>query len=318
MKSTQRLASWFRGKKKMPTPPAAEAVTSLETISPLPADLLTDDMKTWAQDAGVALSNVEGVWWRLTIPSEEGALAKVLQDGGLVGLYLHGGGYVLGSAKDVRSGFARIPRGLIEHRICSSVLAVEYTLIARQDDGHKRSFPLQILEALSAYHHLLTALSIPAERIIFIGDSAGAHLVLALQRYLSESGQSPSPRGLVLLSPWCDLSQEANRVQGLLGALPTESLASPYFSPAQHTPPSPWPPTLVYSGAQESFAQSISGLVTQLREAGVSVTSYEAPDILPRYSHDFLIFDTAEGAWPDEVRQCWARIKAWTEELRSL
>ncbi|OSD00885.1 alpha/beta-hydrolase, partial [Trametes coccinea BRFM310] len=289
--------------------------TSLETIPPLPLDVLTDDMKTWVQDAGVVLGNVEGVWWRLGRPSGEESLVETLQDGGFVGLYFHGGGYVLGSAKDVRSGFARIPRGLVAHRICSCVLSVEYTLIARQTDGQKRCYPLQILEALSAYHHLLTAFNIPAKRIIFIGDSAGAHLVLALQRYLSESGRPSSPWGLVLLSPWCDLSKEADRVRGLLGHLPAESLTSPYFSPALQAPPSSWPSTLVYSGAQESFAQSISALVTQLRKADASVAFYEALEILPRYSHDFLIFDTVEGAWPDEVRLCWARIKTWTEQL---
>ncbi|CDO73401.1 hypothetical protein BN946_scf185013.g35 [Trametes cinnabarina] len=290
----------------------------METIPPLGPEFLTDSMKKWVQDAGVVLADVEGVWWRLSSPSGEDSLAEVCQDSGFVGLYLHGGGYVLGSAKDVRSGFARIPRGLVDHRICSSVLAVEYTLISSEDGSRGRFFPLQILEALSAYRHLFTAKNIPANRVIFIGDSAGAHLVLALQRYLSESGGIPSPKGLILLSPWCDLTKEADRVQNLLGNLPAEFIVSPYLSPALHPPPSPWPPTLVYSGAQESFAQSIAALVSQLHKASMNVTFHQAQAILPRYSHDFLIFVTVENAWPKEVRQCWSRIRAWAEQLRSL
>ena len=74
------------------------------------------------------------------------------------------------------------------------------------EEDAKRPFPQQLLEALSAYQHLLKAMNIPPNRVILVGDSAGAHLVLALQRYLSENQTLPSPAGVILLSPWCDLS----------------------------------------------------------------------------------------------------------------
>lgn len=212
---------------------------------------------------------------------------------------------------------------------------MEYTLAPRDVDATAtRSFPLQILEALSAYHHLVVTLNIPAHRIVLIGDSAGAHLALALQRYLLESGCMSSPRALLLLSPWCDLavyvylsaydvemlmraavSREADNVKGLLGPLPTQALSGPYFSPALHPPPAHWPPTLVYSGSQERFASSIAELVATLSDAGAKVTTYEAKHILPRYSHDFLIFGTVDQEWPDEVRQCWVRIQKWLDAL---
>ena len=83
--------------------------------------------------------------------------------------------------------------------------AVEYTLVGMGEDPVK-PFPLQILEALSAYRYLVHTMNVPPEKILLVGDSAGGHLVLALQRYLLESRSMQVPGGLILLSPWVDLS----------------------------------------------------------------------------------------------------------------
>lgn len=58
---------------------------------------------------------------------------------------------------------------------------------------------------------------IPASRIVFSGDSAGANLALALMRYLRDEGAKlPTPLEMpaasVLLSPWCDLSESHHGV----------------------------------------------------------------------------------------------------------
>ncbi|KAI0640154.1 alpha/beta-hydrolase [Trametes polyzona] len=288
--------------------------STVESIPPLPTDMITGQIKDWADAAGVVVGPVDGIW-----RYSGSTLADAQQGDGCIGLHFHGGGYVLGSTKDDRSGFARIPRGFVEQGICSCVLSIEYTMAIKWGDGEPpRSFPLQLLEALSAHNHLLTTLSIPPSRIVLIGDSAGAHLVLAFQRYLLEhGGPLPSPGGLVLLSPWCDLTKYTANLQGLLGPLTVQDLSTPYFSPSLHPPPPNWPPTLVYSGAKEKFAPSISALVSQLRGAQAPVTFYEAENILPHYSHDFLIFPSAEKAWPEDVRECWTRVRAWTTSLRS-
>ncbi|KAI0829017.1 alpha/beta-hydrolase [Trametes gibbosa] len=270
-------------------------------------------MRTWADHAGVALGHVDGVWYY--DGNAAATLADALQGDNLVGLQFHGGSYVLGTVKDAQSGFARIPRGFIEHSICPCVLALEYTLARSGADNTAQCFPLQVLEALSAYYHLLHSLHIPPNRIVLIGDSAGAHLTLAMQRYLLASRCMPSPCGVVLFSPWCDLTPNPDNAKHILGSLSIRDLFGPYFSPALHAPPPHWPPTLIYSGAQEGFASSICALSTQLIKAGVRVAAYEATNIRPRFSHDFLIFDIVNQQWPDEVRTCWARIKSWMEEL---
>lgn len=111
------------------------AETYVDTIPPAPINVISGDMKKWARRAKIALRSVEGIWW-----FSGDTLARAQQGGGRVGLHFHGGGYVLGSVKDVRSGFARkfcsiaccaftdiagaytctgIPRGFVEVRIQS-------------------------------------------------------------------------------------------------------------------------------------------------------------------------------------------------------
>lgn len=104
-------------------------------------------------------------------------------------------------------------------------------------------------------------------------------------------------------------------VQRLLGTLPQKQLSNPYFSPALHVPRQRAPPTLLYYGAKERFAASIAALGARLAEAGTQVTTYTAAEIAEHFAHDFLILLSAEMGWPDEVRECWSRIKAWVEAL---
>ena len=104
----------------------------------------------------------------------------------------------------------------------------------------------------------------------------------------------------------------------LLGLLSIEHLSDPYFSPSLHAPPpGQWPPTVVYYGAVEKFAPSIVALVTRLTEAGALVTSYAAEEILEKFSHDFLIFQSVALAWPERVEETWTRIRAWVRALET-
>ncbi|KAI0706275.1 Alpha/Beta hydrolase protein [Cerioporus squamosus] len=312
MKAIWKLAARLRNKL-----PPADVVHAAETtyvegaIQLVPIDCVSEVIRQWAGEARVEVGPVDAMWW--CHGELEASLEEVRQGQGYVGLYLHGGGYSIGSARDVQTGGSRIPRGFIERDICTCLLSVEYSLVG-MGEGPTKPFPLQILEVLSAYRHLVHSMNIPASRIMLIGDSAGGHLVLALQRYLLESTDVSLPGSLILLSPWVDLSVERDRpqVKRLLGPLSPEHLSEPYFSPSLHPPPpGQWPPTLVYYGAAESFAPSIVALVSRLTEAGAPVTSYAAGEILERFSHDFLIFRNVELAWPARVDEAWARIRAW-------
>lgn len=92
--------------------------------------------------------------------------------------------------------------------------AVEYRL-SKPGEPRKGSvfpFPTALIDALAGYVYLV-GLGFPEEDIIFVGDSAGGNLALALTRYLlSNKGEQPKlpevPSALILLSPCVDISEK--------------------------------------------------------------------------------------------------------------
>jgi monoterpene epsilon-lactone hydrolase len=107
-------------------------------------------------------------------------------------LYLHGGGYILGSLKTHRDLVARLSSAAGVRS-----LLIEYRL------APEHVFPAAIDDALTAYRWLLAGGTKP-EHIILAGDSAGGGLTLALLQTLRDK-DIPMPAGAVLLSPWTDL-----------------------------------------------------------------------------------------------------------------
>jgi epsilon-lactone hydrolase len=107
-------------------------------------------------------------------------------------IYLHGGGYSVGSVRSHRDLIARL---------CKSsgarVLALDYRL------APEYPFPAQLDDALVAYRWLLGQGIHPA-RVAIAGESAGAGLTLSTLIRLRELGE-PLPATAVLISPWVDL-----------------------------------------------------------------------------------------------------------------
>ncbi|MDA8351155.1 MAG: alpha/beta hydrolase [Pseudomonadota bacterium] len=126
-------------------------------------------------------------------------------------LFLHGGGYVLGSAH----AFTPLA-GQLAARAGADTFVPNYRL------APEHPFPAAIDDALAAYRGLVAQ---RAERIVLAGDSAGGGLALSLLSILAadESKETPSPRGAAVLSPWTDLA--------LTGAsLATRAEADPIFT----------------------------------------------------------------------------------------
>ncbi|HEX6468641.1 MAG TPA: alpha/beta hydrolase [Streptosporangiaceae bacterium] len=110
-------------------------------------------------------------------------------------LYLHGGAYVFCSPRT--------------HRMLTSRLALDTglpVLVPKYRLAPEHPFPAALDDALAAYHWLLDR-GIPAARIVVAGDSAGGHLAASLAAELCRTG-SPAPAGVVLYSPWADLTCE--------------------------------------------------------------------------------------------------------------
>lgn len=108
-------------------------------------------------------------------------------------LYLHGGGFALGSLdthRELVTAFA--------YHADARVLAIDYSL------APDHPWPAGLEDSLAAYDWLREQ-GVTSDRIALAGDSAGGSLVLALCQKLKNLGRE-QPACAVYLSPWLDLT----------------------------------------------------------------------------------------------------------------
>ncbi|WP_246570856.1 alpha/beta hydrolase [Bradyrhizobium liaoningense] len=107
-------------------------------------------------------------------------------------LFLHGGGYVLGSAMAYR-GFV----SQIVSRVNVPALVIDYPL------APEASLPAAPNTARNAWQYLVRK---GFNQIAIVGDSAGGGLSLVTLASLSKNTFGPRPVGGAVFSPWTDLS----------------------------------------------------------------------------------------------------------------
>ena len=126
-------------------------------------------------------------------------------------LYCHGGGYMTGSYRYARS---------ITNKLASStsmdVLSFDYRL------APEHPYPAAIEDALKVWDYLMYQ-GYGARDIIIAGDSAGGNLALTLTLALKEQGRL-LPRGLLLFSPWTDMTRSGKSYQKKASADPILTL----------------------------------------------------------------------------------------------
>lgn len=115
----------------------------------------------------------------------------VRQDAAL--LYLHGGGYAIGSIASHRSITTSLAAAFD-----GRVLSVDYRL------APEHPCPAAIDDAVAAYRYLLES-GVPGGRIVIAGDSAGGGLTIAALQAIRDL-DLPKPAGGWALSPWVDLT----------------------------------------------------------------------------------------------------------------
>ena len=187
-------------------------------------------------------------------------------------LYLHGGGYVSGTAASIRDLTWR----LSEAARCQ-VLALDYRL------APEHPFPAAIEDVAAAYRHLLQEGFAPAS-IAFAGDSAGGGLVYGSLVKLRDDG-APMPAAACSFSAVTDLALTGGTlktnnevdpmilVEGLppvvawyLGSTPaTTPCASPLYADLRGLPPA-----LLQVGSTEVLLDDSRRMAERLRAAGVS------------------------------------------------
>jgi len=108
-------------------------------------------------------------------------------------LHCHGGGYSTGSAQ-----YARTLTTKLASTTSMDVLSFDYRL------APEFPYPAACEDAMKVWNYLML-LGYGARDIIISGDSAGGNLALSLVLKLKSEGRL-LPRGLVLMSPWTDLT----------------------------------------------------------------------------------------------------------------
>jgi epsilon-lactone hydrolase len=215
---------------------------------------------------------------------------------GRVLLFLHGGGYELGSLRSDGELAARLGRAS-----GMRVLFPEYRL------APEHPFPAAIDDVMTAWHWLRTDQGLSAESMAVAGGSAGGGLAVALLVATRDAGE-PLPAAAVLMSPTVDLTSSGASMTEradqdpistpdmlaqfasdyLAGADPKTPLASPLFASLAGLPP-----LLIQAGTADLLLSDAERLAAAAIEAGVRVT-LEVGEGLPHVYQ--LMLGTPEAA----------------------
>jgi acetyl esterase/lipase len=198
-------------------------------------------------------------------------VVDVVAGDGPVVLYLHGGGFRMGSALAYRAYGSHLAKA-----IGGRVVVVDYRL------APEHPFPAAPDDVVAAYAALLEE----ASAIVVAGDSAGGNLSAGLVLTARQRGL-PEPAGVVCCSPWADLTNsaatyetkaEVDQLFSLASATeaaaaylaggtdPKEPIASPVFGDWTGAPP-----TLIQVGELEVLLDDAAKLAAALGDAGVDV-----------------------------------------------
>lgn len=115
-------------------------------------------------------------------------------------MHCHGGGYSTGS-----SLYARTLTSKLAESTSMDVLCFDYRL------APENPYPAALDDAVKAWDYLML-LGYGARDVILTGDSAGGNLALALTLRLKQEDRL-LPRGILLMSPWADLTSSGKSFQ---------------------------------------------------------------------------------------------------------
>jgi epsilon-lactone hydrolase len=272
--------------------PSIEAVRSgfeqMAALFPVPADV---------QCEPVMAGSVKAEW--VTAPGAAPDRAV---------LYLHGGGYVIGSINTHRALAATLSRDAGVR-----LLVIDYRL------APEHPHPAAVEDAVASYRWLLKQGFAP-KHVALAGDSAGGGLVVATLVALREAGEKLPACG-VCMSPWVDLegigesmTSKADvdpmvKKDGLLqlaglylgGKSPRTPLAAPLYADL-----SGLPPLLIVAGTRETLLDDAARLAERAKKARVEVTYEPAEGMI----HVWQLF----AAMLDEGKESLARIGRYVRQ----
>ncbi|MFF8725777.1 alpha/beta hydrolase fold domain-containing protein [Streptomyces sp. NPDC015171] len=199
-------------------------------------------------------------------------------------LYLHGGGFTVGSPATHRALAAHLARATGR-----PVYLLDYRL------APEHPCPAALEDTLAAVELLARLAGHPTSSLVLAGDSAGGGIALAAAQHLAAPAREPgdgaagrpgTPAALVLVSPWADPGEVAeqrrdlvvSRAWGLACAAAYRGQADPAdprYAPARGDLTG-LPPTYLHTNMGELLHAQCVALASSLRGAGVPVTFRES------------------------------------------
>ena len=221
-------------------------------------------------------------------------------------VWLHGGAFCFGSPKAYSTFVAHLAKA-----VGVSILAPAYRL------APEHPYPAAFDDSLAAYAAVAAEFGPP----ILGGDSAGGGLTLSAAIRLCDEGR-PMPRGLLLMSPWVDLTGSggsmrsnagrdallrAETLPGLVRAYaggldPRDPLLSPLGADLAGLPA-----TLIQCGEDELFLSEGVDLAKRLEDAGGDTKL----QVFDGMWHDFQL----HAGMLDESARAVGQMAAWAKPL---
>jgi len=231
-------------------------------------------------------------------------------------LYLHGGGYVIGSIASHRHLVAALARAAGAH-----ALALNYRL------APEHPFPAALDDALTGYRFLLASGFSPA-KIAVAGDSAGGGLTVATLVAIRDAGL-PQPACGFCISPWVDLEGLGASMTSkaavdpmvqpeglggmarayLAGASPRTPLAAPLHADLKGIAP-----LLIHVGSAETLLDDSTRLAAAAAAADVEVRLESWPGMI----HVWHFFHTMLGEGRDGIEVAGGYIRARMDAAQEL
>ncbi len=198
-------------------------------------------------------------------------------------LYFHGGGFV--------QPMFKVHWPLVAEMVKRCGISVTVPLYPVVPEA-----PHSAQDAVADAAFAKLAETVDPSRIILNGDSAGAHMALALALRLARAAREtggPQPGKLALFAPWLDLTLadpeiadvEPHDIMLKIGTLracgdvvaaardPASAELSPLYTPAKEL--ALLPPTRIWTGRHDIFIVDSRTFVGKLRAAGVDAKLYE-------------------------------------------
>lgn len=255
-----------------------------------------------ALDATTRYFRLDGVGVLETIPSH-------YTDDGTVLIRVHGGGWILGSARSSADLDAMMAAATGRR-----VLSVDYTVAPH---AHWRRITDQVI----AVYKAVLAMGYPPSSVGIYGDSAGGNIAAGSVLKLRNEG-IPMPGALVLMSPCTDLHLDGDTETTLrdsdpvLAIGPVREAASAYAAPANWSNPyvSPvfgdfskgFPPVLIQVGTREMLLSDSVRLYQAVNTAG-GVAILDVFEGMPHVFQGLLPGTPEQKVAFTDIRHFWDR-----------